>query len=154
MKSSVERECFRLVQVIAVTKYPNCVRCGAPSTCGHHIFSRSRNATAFDPAAVLGLCAECHAWAHQYPGAGLRLAQTIVGIKEYNRLAKKSMAICRYRASDFREIRQRLREELKEQEEGKPGSMTSSLKRLVSSMKADRLHGPKRPDPYRLFRQL
>jgi hypothetical protein len=28
------------------------------------------------------------------------------------------MAICRYRAADFREIRQRLREELKEQEEG------------------------------------
>ncbi len=113
MKSSVERECYRLVQVIAVTKYPSCVRCGEPSTCGHHIFSRRNNATAFDPDAVLGMCAECHVWAHSYPGAGLRLAQTIIGIKEYNRLAKKSMEVCRYRAADFREIRQRLREELK-----------------------------------------
>lgn len=116
MKSSSEHECYRLIQQIAVTKHPFCVRCGAPSTCGHHIFTRSRPGTAFDPDAVIGMCAECHTWAHRYPSRAILLAQVVIGIKEYNLLTRKSIEVCRYRASDYREIRQRLRGILKQTE--------------------------------------
>lgn len=116
MKSSVEQECYRLVQQIAVTKHPVCVRCGDPSTCGHHIFTRSRPGTTFDPDAVIGMCAECHAWAHRWPNYAILVAQSVIGITKYYRLEKKSREVCRYRVSDFREIRQRLREILKQTE--------------------------------------
>jgi len=54
--TSPKSDCYRLIQQIAVKRDPKCIICGAPSTVGHHLFKRSRMATAFLPEAVRGLC--------------------------------------------------------------------------------------------------
>jgi len=117
MRSSVEQECFRLIQQIAVTQHPFCVRCGQPSTCGHHIYTRSRPATAFDPEAVLGVCVICHDHIERHPEEGTQLAINVIGWGKYVFLEGKSRNYCGYRIEDFREIRQGLRQRLKEMEE-------------------------------------
>jgi hypothetical protein len=114
MKSSVEKECFALIQEIAVKRHPRCKRCGDPSQCGHHIFTRSRPATAFLPEAVIGLCAECHDWIERHPDFGAALAVSILGREEYDHLSALSRVVCRYRAADYREIRDGLRKILED----------------------------------------
>jgi len=114
MRSSVEQECFRLIQQIAVTQHPFCVRCDQPATCGHHIYTRSRPATAFLPDAVLGVCAECHEWIERNPEEAIALAISIIGRKRYEMLEWLSYTVCRFRKQDYRDIRQELRIRLRE----------------------------------------
>jgi len=64
--TSPKSDCYRLIQQIAVKRDPKCIICGAPSTVGHHLFKRSRMATAFLPEAVRGLCHYDHARAHTH----------------------------------------------------------------------------------------
>ena len=114
MKSSVERDCYRLLQQIVVERDKVCVRClENPSACGHHIFTRSRPVTAFLPEAVIGLCTDCHNWAQRNPNLAAMLAISVLGERKYEKLARLSLEVRRYRPADFREIRQGLRMELK-----------------------------------------
>ena len=64
---SAKDDCYRLIQEISVARDPFCRApgCERLSTCGHHLFPRSRLATAFDPRFIIGLCHYCHVpWAH------------------------------------------------------------------------------------------
>lgn len=67
---SAKDDCFRLIQQIAVARDKVCQHpdCCTSVEVGHHLFSRSRMATAFLPEAVIGLCAWHHtSWAHNQP---------------------------------------------------------------------------------------
>jgi 5-methylcytosine-specific restriction endonuclease McrA len=116
MKSPIEQECFRLVQQIVVARDKKCVRCGEPSSCGHHVFTRSRQATAFLPEACMGLCTECHNWIEAHPEQGVILAVSLLGRKRYDELERVSLTQCRFREADYRDIRRVLRKRLKEVE--------------------------------------
>ena len=63
-------ECYRLVQQIAVARDRLCrgPGCWERATAGHHLFPGSgRNSTDFNPEYVMGLCVNCHDWAHHKP---------------------------------------------------------------------------------------
>jgi hypothetical protein len=59
-----EKECFKLIQQIALLQDPYCITCGKPSTAGHHLYGRGL-AVAFNPECVRGMCVECHDYAHR-----------------------------------------------------------------------------------------
>lgn len=69
MSSPSEKECYALIQQIAILQDPVCTKLGCwhPSDCGHHLFKRDRLATAFLPHLVRGLCDHHHKWAHRKP---------------------------------------------------------------------------------------
>ena len=64
--TSAEKDCFTLIQQIAVLQDPFCILCGRPSECGHHLFGRCL-AAAFNPEMVRGLCNTHHLYAHARP---------------------------------------------------------------------------------------
>ncbi|MFZ2809417.1 MAG: hypothetical protein WAZ60_23785 [Desulfosalsimonadaceae bacterium] len=110
MKSSAERDCFSLIQQIAVQKDPYCIVCGAPSSVGHHIFGRDL-AAAFDPEMVRGLCEKHHVpFAHQQPEAFKTFFMTLVG-DHYEQLERKSREVVQ--CMDFKAKRAELRELLR-----------------------------------------
>ena len=63
------RECYKLIQEIAVALDPFCIHpgCNNPSVVGHHLFKRDRMATAFHVECVKGLCDQHHKVAHADP---------------------------------------------------------------------------------------
>jgi hypothetical protein len=56
-KSNAERDCYKLIQAIALARDPICIipGCWRPSDCGHHLFGRHL-AAAFNPEMVRGVC--------------------------------------------------------------------------------------------------
>ena len=108
--TSLEKDCDRLLQQVVVERDKVCVRCRVkPAACGHHIFTRSRPATRYRPDAVIGVCAECHNYLEEHPAIAREFAISFIGYENYNILERLSLAVCRFRAADFREIRQELR---------------------------------------------
>ena len=108
-----KNECYRLIQQVAILqnpicKYPNCWK---PSSCGHHIFSRSRLATAFLPEAVWGMCQEHHAWAHAHPMRFKQLAVSLIGFENYWVIARRSNEVIKH--IDYSEIKANLKAILK-----------------------------------------
>jgi len=65
-KKAIEKECFKLIQQIALAQDPRCICCGLPSVAGHHLFGRGL-AAAFNPEMVRGLCLLHHDLAHAMP---------------------------------------------------------------------------------------
>ena len=95
MKSAAEKECYRLIQQIAVLNDPICTRfgCWKPSVVGHHIFPRSRMATAFDPRCVLGKCDCHHKIAHSSPAQDEIQNRKRFGDEEYEALERLSWTV-------------------------------------------------------------
>ena len=113
--TTLEKDCDRLLQQVVVERDKVCVRClDKPSTCGHHIFTRSRPATRYRPDAVIGVCAECHNYLEEHPAIARVFAISFIGYENYYDLERLSLVTCRFRAADYREIRQQLRMILKE----------------------------------------
>jgi len=105
--TSPKSECYRLIQQIAVKRDPRCIviGCGAPSTVGHHLFKRSRMATAFLPEAVRGLCHPCHLKAHASPAWFRALMISMIGDRYYE-LERLSNTVVKV---DFKAKRDELR---------------------------------------------
>jgi len=108
--TSLEKDCDRLLQQVVVERDWVCVRCRVhPAACGHHIFTRSRPATRYRPDAVIGVCADCHNYLEEHPHEAIKLAKSFIGYENYYILERLSLVTCRFRAADYREIRQGLR---------------------------------------------
>ena len=108
----IEKKCFRLVQEIVCERDGVCQRCGKMPISGHHFFGRRNHSTCFDPQGMLGLCVECHAWAHSYPEMARELLRSLVGDECYTWLEALSRTVCRLKEGDFRLIAERLRKQL------------------------------------------
>ena len=76
--TSAEKDCFALIQQIAVLQDPFCIVCGRPSECGHHLFGRGL-AAAFNSEMVRGVCNEDHLKAHGKPDAFRMTMQSLMG---------------------------------------------------------------------------
>lgn len=113
MNSAIKKDCFSLIQEIALKERPYCLvpGCCKPSTAGHHIFTRSRLSTAFNPQAVIALCESHHAFAHSHPAEGRKMAAGIIG-PDYEALRQISLMVVRFRDSDFVRIRTILKSRL------------------------------------------
>ena len=114
--TSAERRCARLVQQVVCERDRVCQRCGATPICGHHFWSRRHHGTAFDPQALLGLCVECHQWAHTSPEMAKILLRTILGDERYTWIEALSKSICKLNEADFRDIAEGLKQTLEEME--------------------------------------
>ena len=110
MKSAIERECYKLIQMVAVKQRPVCIWTGQPSTVGHHLFKRDRLATAFLPAAVWGMSDSQHHWAHKHPSQWKDIVIHIIGFPEYARLRTLSWTVVEN--INFEEIRNNLKKML------------------------------------------
>jgi ribosomal protein S27AE len=104
-----KRDCYRLFQEIVTARNGKCRRCGTTPISAHHIFHRNRMATAFLPENGIGLCAECHQWAHQKPALFRTWIMGSIGADRYEKLRRLSLETCRLRGGDFADIRDRLR---------------------------------------------
>ena len=95
MSSPSEKECYKLIQMVAVKQDPICILpgCCQPSMVGHHIFKRDRNATAFLPEAVRGMCIVHHDWAHHYPFQCENIWIELLGPKRYYELVRLSWTV-------------------------------------------------------------
>jgi hypothetical protein len=107
MTSSAKKECYALIQQIAVLQDPICVICGKPSDCGHHLFKRDRLATAFLPEAVRGVCNETHRVAHAEPEWFQGFMIRSMGDERYFELSRLSRTVVPY--MDFKATRDQLR---------------------------------------------
>ena len=107
MKSAAEKDCFNLIQQIAVLQDPRCIVCGEPSSCGHHVYGRGL-AAAFNPEMVRGLCEKHHVpFAHEQREAFKRFFTSFIGPLNYERLEWQSREIVPY--MDFKAKRAELR---------------------------------------------
>jgi hypothetical protein len=105
---SAKDDCFKLIQQIAIARDKVCQHpdCCTSVEVGHHIFSRSRMATAFLPEAVIGLCAWHHStWAHGKPKAFKEFMVERIG-ERYHQLRRRSYETVKN--PDYNEIRQGL----------------------------------------------
>lgn len=110
MKSSAEKDCFRLIQEIALAQDPVCLLCPAPSQCGHHLFGRGL-AAAFNPEMVRGLCNTHHLYAHARPEGFRECMLGLIGSR-YEELEIEASRVVPW--IDFVEERARLRGILRE----------------------------------------
>lgn len=105
----IRQTCYRLIQEIAVLQDPVCVYpyCPYLSVVGHHLFTRSRLSTAFDPQAVRGLCHDHHQWVHNNPKQATLMFIKLIGVLKYGELERKSRIIMA--SLDFRMTRETLK---------------------------------------------
>jgi len=114
MKSKAERDCYQLIQEIAVARDVYCVHplCSSLATAGHHLFKRDRIATAFLPSAIFGVCNDHHVpWAHEEREEFKVFAIGRLGEEEYYRLYR--LSITTTRGMDFKGKRNELIEILR-----------------------------------------
>jgi hypothetical protein len=105
---SIERECFALMQMIAVARDILCRApgCWQSATAGHHIFGRGA-AVAFDPRYILGMCALCHVpWAHARPKEFDEWVQSWMDKHEYAEGVRLSQSIAKH--LDYKKIKETL----------------------------------------------
>jgi len=110
--TSLEKDCDRLLQIVVVERDKVCQRpgCNNPATAGHHVFGRSAMGTRYVPDACLGLCVEDHdGWARTDRMYVLNVLCIKIGVKRFREIGEMSKKVCRFRAAEFREIRQQLR---------------------------------------------
>ena len=111
--TSIEKECFRLFQEVVLERDQACQMCGYPATAAHHIFGRTRRATAFDPENGVGLCKEHHRRAHLSSVEFLEwVRDVLIGSKRFYLLREKSLSVARFRDADFKAIKKGLQETL------------------------------------------
>lgn len=108
-----EKECFALIQQIALLQDPNCIVCGVPSVAGHHVFGRGL-AAAFNPTMVRGLCLNHHGYSHHLPESFGVFMAGFLGEGRYDELALLSREIVPY--IDFEAKRDELKAILAELE--------------------------------------
>jgi hypothetical protein len=101
-----KHDCYRLVQIVVCKQYPVCRMpgCRKQSTVGHHVFPRNRMGTAFNPKAVIALCAAHHDYAHAHPVSFREIAKMIVG-SEFDALEVLSRTIVQFRDADYDQIK-------------------------------------------------
>lgn len=94
--NNTKKECYRLIQEIALLRDPICVHpgCRRRSVAGHHIWRRNILATAFEPDAVQGVCEVHHRWVHQYPKEAHNMFAGILGRVRWEELKALSKVIC------------------------------------------------------------
>ncbi len=102
--NAAERKCRVLWQRVVTGRDKVCVRCGAVPTTGHHVFPRRHLGTAFEPDNGLGLCVECHAWAHLWPEMSRVLLRTRLGEQRYAFVEALSKTSPRLREGDYNRI--------------------------------------------------
>ena len=106
---SAKDDCYQLIQQIVVTRDQICQhpKCSTGVQCGHHLFKRDRMATAFDPEAVIGLCAWHHtSWAENQPNVFREFMIKRMG-ERYQQLRRKSYETVKN--LDYESIREHLR---------------------------------------------
>lgn len=104
-----EKDCYRLIQEIAILQDPVCVVCTErKSQAGHHLFTRSRHATAFHPEAARGLCNICHQEAHEEPQWFRQIMIEEIGDRFFE-LERLSRTVCK---PDYGEVKKGLVETL------------------------------------------
>lgn len=92
-KRARKKDCFTLIQQIAVLQDPRCIVCYAPTVCGHHVFGRGL-AAAFNPEVVRGVCLAHHNYAHALPDSFREFMEGFWGGRErYEELKRQSSEI-------------------------------------------------------------
>jgi len=91
-RKALEKQCFALIQQIALIQDPHCIHCGLLSEAGHHVLGRGL-AVAFHPECVRGVCNTCHTYAHLKPEAFRRWFYEVVGAWKYDGLEKLSRQV-------------------------------------------------------------
>lgn len=110
MKSNAEKDCYALIQQIALIRDPRCILCPSPSQVGHHVWGRGL-AAAFHPEMVRGLCNSHHIYAHARPEGFRECMVELIGDR-YRELEAMAREIIPY--MDFQAKRRELREMLGE----------------------------------------
>ena len=110
--NNLKSECYALVQAVVCARD---IFCRAPGCCNlataaHHLYKRDRMATAFNPRYVIGLCNDCHSWAHAEPDEFREWVISWMGADEYEYGHQLSLTVARH--VDFEGIREQLRVEL------------------------------------------
>lgn len=105
MKSNAEKECFALIQQIALLQDPVCIFCPQPSQVGHHLFGRGL-AAAFNREMVRGVCNSHHIYAHARPEGFKECMKGLIGDR-YEELERQAQEIIPY--MDFQAKRMELR---------------------------------------------
>lgn len=101
---AIKHECYSLVQAVTLKRHPLCRMCGKPSVVGHHLFTRSRLSTAFNPEALVALCNDCHAYAHAKPMLFKAVAKELLGDR-YGELQAISRMTVQFRTEEYRKIK-------------------------------------------------
>lgn len=111
--NSEKSDCYALIQAIVVARDKFCKGpgCSNLATSGHHLYKRDCMATAFNPHYVIGICVNCHGWAHRHPTEFRQWAIYLFGEEDYFAGLKLSKTTCKYQ--DFNKIRDNLKEILK-----------------------------------------
>jgi len=109
--NSTKKDCYALVQAVTIARDIFCRApgCSSMATAGHHLYKRDRMATAFNPRYVVGLCVDCHGWAHAEPDEFKEWVISWMG-DDYHDGFALSRTIVKYQ--DFDQIRANLRREL------------------------------------------
>lgn len=90
-----KKECYALIQEVAVKRHPVCPWCPKPSVVGHHLFKRDRMATAFLPEAVQGMCDYHHGYWHKHPAGFRQEMIREIGDDRYWELERLSQTVVR-----------------------------------------------------------
>lgn len=109
---SLKKECYALLQEVVVRRDVFCRApgCSNLATAGHHIFGRKNLATAFDPRYSIGMCVECHLWAHTEPEQFFEWVVRWMG-EEYYTALKFSNTVVKHQ--DLTQIKEQLKAELR-----------------------------------------
>jgi len=108
----IKTKCFALFQQVVVSRDRLCRApgCSERSTAGHHIFGRGAS-VAFNPKYGIGLCVECHRWAHAKPEEFKGWVIYMLGEGEYYSGLRLSNAVIKN--IDYEQIRDDLKVLLK-----------------------------------------
>jgi len=109
---SIKRECYALVQAVVCARDIFCRApgCSNLATAAHHMYKRDRLATAFNPQYLIGLCVDCHAWAHAEPDEFREWVIQWMGTDEYEYGHQLSLTVCKH--IDFKKVRDNLKQDL------------------------------------------
>lgn len=110
--NNIKKECYSLVQAVVCARDIFCraPRCSNLVSAAHHLHKRDRIATAFNPKYLIGLCVDCHGWAHAEPGEFREWIIMKIGADEYEYGHQLSLTIAKH--VDFEQIRNFLKQEL------------------------------------------